>query len=323
MRPRLIIVILLPVLSYGQQNLVPNGDFEEYANCPDSPNQWFNALNWINPTGGSPDYFHSCAPPLIFFPDTFPHMGTPANVVGYQIPHSGDAYMGIFCMHTPQAEGREYIQSQLIDSIVASVRYIVSFHVSAADNYRLAISTLGAYLSKDAISREDYYRLEVEPQILNSPLTPLTDTANWVLITDTFSSRYGGERYLTIGNFHTDAASDSMLYNPSEPYGNRDAYYYIDDVSVVAIDSIPSSIEEPDGLSFSVFPNPATEVLHISSKQRLAHVRLSDLSGKTVLTESIDTGRHTVGLVGIPPGLYLLEAQDTEGRRAMQKVMVQ
>jgi hypothetical protein len=59
----------------------------------------------------------------------------------------------------------------------------------------------------------------VEPQILNTHENLLTDPDVWVLITDTFSSRYGGERYLTIGNFNTDATSDTVYWNVDEVSG--------------------------------------------------------------------------------------------------------
>jgi OmpA-OmpF porin, OOP family len=323
----LTILVLLPLLTQGQQNLVPNGSFEEYDFCPEGPAQWYLCHHWQNPNAASPDYFHSCNQPLVyvFGPDTviLPHLGVPANAFGYQHAHSGEAYMGIYCLSVMQPDAGEYIQVQLRDSIVPSVRYQVSFYVSLADNGRYAINTLGAYISKEAISSDGVQRFDVVPQILNTSANPLTDPDAWVLITDTFSSRYGGERYLTIGNFNTTATSDTVLYNPDGDVSANYAYYYIDDVSVVAIDSIPSGVNETEAFTLSVYPNPANEVLHISSRQRLASVRLMDFSGRAVLTERIRTGRNTLNLTGIPPGLYLLEAQDTEGRVAVQKVVVQ
>jgi hypothetical protein len=317
------ILVLLPLLVQGQQNLVPNGNFEQYNYCPDDAGQWYSTVHWSNANGSSPDYYHSCAPPLVFPPDTFPHVGIPINIFGCQTPYSGDAYMGLYAMQLPDVNGREYLQVELSDSLIYSIRYIVSFHTSLAEGSRYALSTLGAHLSKEPLISSSFSVFDVEPQILNNPLYPIMDTIEWTLITDTFLSRFGGERYLTIGNFHIDAQSDTLFFNSNPPLGNRIAYYYIDDVSVVAIDSIPSGVNETEAFTLSVYPNPANEVLHISSKQRLASVRLLDISGRAVLTERIRTGRNTLNLTGIPPGLYLLEAQDTEGRVAVQKVVVQ
>jgi OOP family OmpA-OmpF porin len=314
---------MLPVLSYGQHNLVPNGDFEQYNHCPEDAGQWYSAIHWSNANGSSPDYYHSCAPPLIFPPDTFPHVGTPINIFGYQTPYSGNAYMGLYAMQLPDVSGREYIQVELTDSLIYSIRYMVSFYASLAEGSRYALSTLGAHLSKEPLISNSFSVFDVEPQILNDPLYPIVDTIEWTLITDTFLSRFGGERYLTIGNFHIDAQSDTLFFNSNPPMGNRFAYYYIDDVSVIALDSIPDNIEGQEQLSFSVWPNPASDVLHIQSRMPFARLRLLDISGRAVLSENMVTDRHTLQLAGIPPGLYLLEATDTEGRSAVRKVVVQ
>jgi OmpA-OmpF porin, OOP family len=322
----IVISVALPLLSWGQNNLVPNPSFEEFDHCPDMSGIWsMNANHWVTPNAASPDYFNECALPIIFPPDThqWPNMGVPANAFGYQTAHSGSAYMGIYCMYTLQPDAGEYIQVQLRDSIVPSVRYQVSFYVSLADNGRYAINTLGAYLSKEAISSDGVERFDVVPQILNTPANPLTDPDVWVLITDTFNSRYGGERYLTIGNFNTTATSDTVLYNPDGDVSANYAYYYIDDVSVVAIDSIPSGVKETEAFALSVYPNPAQEFITISSGRGLAVLRLLDLSGRSLRVQSVASDRYTLPLQGIGPGIYMLEATDRSGRVAVQKVVVQ
>jgi OmpA-OmpF porin, OOP family len=318
------ILVALPLLSWGQGNLVPNGSFEEFDHCPDMSGIWsMNAHLWINPNAASPDYFNECALPIVFPPDThqWPNMGIPANAFGWQHARSGEAYIGIYTMYILQPDAGEYIQVQLMDSIVPSVRYQVSFYASLADNGRYAINTLGAYLSKEAISSDGVERFDVVPQILNPAANPLTDPDVWVLITDTFSSRYGGERYLTIGNFNTTATSDTVLYNPDGDVSANYAYYYIDDVSVVAIDSIPQSIGEYGQLSFEAWPNPATDIVHLRGSE-MVRMRLLDISGRAVLTEKVTSQRHDMHLHGIPSGLYLLEATDLRGIVAVKKVVV-
>jgi hypothetical protein len=203
------------------------------------------------------------------------------------------------------------------------MRYLVRFYASLADNGLYALNTLGGYFSKEQISRTDYMRFEVEPQIVNDLGNPLTDPDGWMLITDTFSSRYGGERFLTLGNFNTTATSDTLFYNPTGDISARYAYYYIDDVSLVAIDSIPSGVNETEGLALSVYPNPAQEFITISSGRGLAMLRLLDLSGRSLRVQPVASDRYTLPLQGIGPGIYLLEATDRTGRVAVQKVVVQ
>ncbi len=57
----------------------------------------------------------------------------------------------------------------------------------------------------------------------------LRDSVNWGPISRVYTAT-GGERFLTLGNFHNDATTDTSRMNPGI-YNN--SYYFIDDVSVV------------------------------------------------------------------------------------------
>ncbi|MCF8257638.1 MAG: T9SS type A sorting domain-containing protein [Flavobacteriales bacterium] len=335
MRIPFIALVLLPVLGHGQQNLVPNGDFEQYDHCPDLSGVWsINVLHWeCCPYPGSPDFYHACAVPLIVPPDTIHINGIPKNSSGYQHANSGDGYMGIFCSHKLYPETREYLQVLLQDSIVAGVRYKVSFYVSLAENQRYAISSLGAYISKvpppAIFTSGNYGMLIASPQVLNSPLLILTDTINWVLITDTFNSRYGGERYLTIGNFHTDADSDTLLYNTDAPLGHLGSYYYIDDVSVIALDSIPNSVEENvvNSRRFAVYPNPNNGSMIVSyalTEGETGILRVHNTVGLLVMEQSLNASQALmeVDLNGVGSGLYLLSIEVNNDRKLTERISV-
>ena len=316
----MVILVLLPMLVHGQGNLVPNPSFEERVECPSSISQYYLATPWSN-TGSicSPDYYNSCN---LGTPSGSPHMGVPENGSGHQFAFSGVSYMGIFTFagfSSPQ--GREYLQVTLTEALQADIKYMVSFHVSLADKFWYAVGSFGAYFSENLIQRENGDVLLMIPQIQSSEGIIFDDKENWILIQDTFSSRNGGERYLIIGNFHADEESNITLVD-SGLNGYNKSYYYIDDVSVMALDSVSSDGEEQEGVIFSIHPNPATSFIHVCG-QRPRRIRLLDMSGKAIVRENITTDRHTLHLSGIPPGLYLLEAEDDEGNRAVQKVVVQ
>jgi hypothetical protein len=328
----IVISVALPLLSWGQGNLVPNGSFEEFDHCPHGPDQLFLSHHWHNPNAGSPDYFHSCNPPLIyvFGPDTviLPHLGVPANAFGYQHAHSGQAYAGIYCFSKYQAELREYLQIQLTDSIFPSVRYLVNFYVSFADNGRYSINTIGAFLSKEPIFQDDVYRFDVEPQVLNTSDNPLTSKEDWVLITDTFSSRYGGERYLTIGNFNTDATSDTLYHFSGDTSGIY-AYYYIDDVSVVAIDSIPSGVieDEMGNRIFKVYPNPNSGHLtleYVLQQNETGILSVFNLVGGLIHQQQLapTTEAMKIDLSMLGNGLYLLSVDVSGEQRFTERVTI-
>jgi len=316
MRVFIGILIFLPMLCMAQENLVPNPSFEEYTDCPTGwTHDWSRVVGWSNGNVSSPDYYHVCGLTLPSSPIT----GVPENAHGSQWPRSGDGYMGLYGVQMGNAEWREYMQVELTEPLFYRIRYAVSFYVSLSEGSRYAISTLGAHLAVDAISSNDLLALDAEPQILPDPLQPITDTTGWVLVTDTFVSAEGGEKYLTIGNFFSDVESDTVFFNPKPPLGNRFAYYYIDDVSVVALDSVPSGIEEQEAFDFSIFPNPATEILNVKSTRHLVQVRLLDMMGRTVLVENMAANKFSVNLSGIPQGVYMLEATDAKGRRATKR----
>jgi hypothetical protein len=284
--------------------------------------QLFKCQGWQNPTSSSPDYFNVCAPPLVFPPDTFPHFGIPENVFGSQTAASGVAYAGLYGAQLGNQETRDYIQIQLTEPLHFRVRYVVSFYVSLCEASRYAISALGAYLSEDAISSNDLLVLDAEPQVLPEPLESITDTVNWVLVTDTFKSMHGGERFITIGNFFSDAESDTTFVNPNAELGALHAYYYIDDVSVVALDSISNSIEEQETIGLSIYPNPTSQFVHVRSYLPIHSIRLFDLRGREVLVKStVGSREHSLDVSGLPAGICFLEATDKEGRRATERIV--
>lgn len=315
------ILISLPLLCQGQGNLVPNGDFEDYTQCPETSNQITLATPWINDVGGC-ELYNSCSPPLFFPPDLYiANVGVPENLGGEQFAHSGDGYAGIFTYGgATETNGREYLQVPLIEPL-QSGGYVISFWASLADEFQYAVGSIGAYLSDTLVIHDQFNSvLEVEPSI-QSPLgLIMSDKDIWYHITDTFSTRYGGEQYLLIGNFKSTADSDTLLV-PTGANNRFQSYYYIDDVSVVAIDSIPSSIGDKETFDFSVYPNPATEALQIKSAKELVGVRVLDMRGRSVFTESIAANTHTVDLKSIQAGMYILEVTDREGRRATKRIV--
>jgi hypothetical protein len=316
------ILVALPILSWGQENLVPNPSFEDNLGCPENAGQWFNTLYWDNANNASPDYYHSCGPPLIFPPDTFPHMGTPDNAFGSQIPHSGNAYMGIYCYSFGNLNVREYVQVELSDSLIYGIRYIVGFYVSLAEKSKYSIRALGAYFSSESLYSSDYLFFDVEPQVVNDSSYQLTDTTEWIHVSDTFLSRVGGETFITIGNFRSDIESDTLLLDPAPTLGTRFAYYYVDDVSVIALDSIPEGIADAQALQHAVHPNPSAGPFTLTWQSTTAAAyafTLYDAQGR----EAYAHGGHTISgtttvqlqLAHLPAGIYFGRLAADDGIR--------
>lgn len=213
------LIFILAHFILSAQNLVPNGSFEAYTNCPTSFNQLNYCSNWLNPTAdGSPDYYNSCSSNY-----SVPH----ANCITcYQNAKSGNAFSGIYCYSPLTSDVREYIQTQLSSQLINTNYYLIKFYTNLSNNSQYAVNNIGAYISSVPLTlTTGSYILNYTPQILYPNL--VKDTLNWIEIAGVYISN-GTEQYVTIGNFTTDSQLNAANSNGN----NQACYYYIDDVSV-------------------------------------------------------------------------------------------
>lgn len=226
----------------GQGNLVLNPSFEEYYQCPYEGNQTDFAKFWTNPAASSSDYYNSCA--LIGF------VSVPLNLnySGFQPARTGNAYMGMV-MNGPGTNDqapREYIQGQLSCPLIKGYKYYVEFYTNLVNACPVATSTMGVYFSTYQIDTNLTYELPYIPQVQNEPSNIISDTLNWVKVSGEFIAA-GGEQYFIIGNFYPDSSSviDTIYPENIIPFDDV-GYYYVDDVSVILIDSITYEFSAPN-----------------------------------------------------------------------------
>jgi hypothetical protein len=229
-----IILIFTSTISTAQVkvNLVINPSFENLYGCPSSTSQIDSTIGWttlLGGGGGNPDVYNVCC--TVPFACGVP---TQTEFNSTQYPHSGKGYVGIDGVNgSNPGNFREYIQSKLLSTLSINHSYCVTVYTSLADPCNAYISTLGAYFDNGSISAPSYFGLAIAtPQIVN--LTqPLNDKINWMKIENSFIAS-GNEQYISIGNFFPDTTCGLVLLGtPSYWY----AYYYIDDVSVIDIDT--------------------------------------------------------------------------------------
>ncbi len=223
--------------------MVYNPSFEEHTICPqriDAIGTMQGVDAWWQPTKGSSDYFHSCGGRECL---------VPRNKMGFQEPHSGQAYCGIYCS---KENYREYLQTELKEPLKAGRRYQVSFWVSLADKSPHAIATLGVLFTPDRIGdttwniltkndvtdlgsgQKQVIATHYTPQVANPSRYVLIYMDQWNKISGEFTAT-GGEKYLTIGNFNSFNHS-TVVETHADNTVLSGAYYYIDDVSVVCLD---------------------------------------------------------------------------------------
>jgi hypothetical protein len=307
----LTVFFIQSILLQGQ-NLVFNPSFEDTVQCPVSISQMY-ASGWYSPTWGTPDYYNNC---------NNGWMGVPQNFEGWEFAKTGVAYAGI--VTRVMDNGREYIQSQLTDTLVAGFTYNVSFYVSLTDSSEYACNNIGAYLSSIPVNASNNLLLPYAPQIVNNPIAnPLLNSNGWTFVTDTFIA-LGNELYITIGNFNTAATNDT-IYVGGPSTNPHFAYYYIDDVKVWS--DMQIGVNENDaGKSFSIFPNPSANnfTLSYSSPVQAGVFEMYDVYGKLCVKNNLDPGKQSmeINTSSLNNGIYYCRLKTGNDITEIKKIVI-
>ncbi|MEP6645647.1 MAG: gliding motility-associated C-terminal domain-containing protein [Saprospiraceae bacterium] len=284
----LISLLIFPGIFFGQ-NLVPNPDFEIYTTCPNG----FGILGpmvcppWVNGNFTSADYFNVCS--------TAPQSGVPTNFQGFQVPHSADAYTGIWLKSgVPPDYWFEYIEAPLLTPLVAGHGYYVSFYVSLPEKF-CALSHIGAYFSQNLVMHPSQGVIDVIPQV-ESNTGWLNDTINWMLIEGCFIAQ-GGEQYITIGNFRS-YSNTPLEMCPSILMVTT--YYFIDDVTV---EEMPVNILDVDlgtnvneCYEYTIDPSVPSNVQYLWSDGSISPTLTVNQTGeyKLTITSGCDYGIDSI-----------------------------
>ncbi|GAB2559210.1 T9SS type B sorting domain-containing protein [Spirosoma aerophilum] len=192
----------LPELVAGQ-NLIPNGSFETYRNCPRQNNQLIEATPWYNPNRATPDFYHQCFQTgQVLLP-----------------PHSGQGVGHLFF----DQGWAEYFAVQLKKPLTAGECYYFEMFIATDTPNKLLTETFGAYFSADAMNNQTTTDIfPVRPQVLDRQPKNTIPRLEWQRVSG-FVTATGGEQYVTIGNFYR---SPAFL-----------AYYelFVDDISLLPI----------------------------------------------------------------------------------------
>lgn len=250
----------LPVSGYAQ-NLVPNGNFEEYVACPNLQNGYTVddcTANWFGPGLSTPDYFHSCSQQLDAYGQL--SMSTPQNRHGYQAPHSGEGYMGIVtALFENGWSNQEYFATKLSGPLEANRYYRVEYYVSLADSiwwdsdvdYLQYFDSFGASVSEKSPEElfdgaQNAAAYDGPVQVQSEPGIFFSDSLGWQKVEGVFLAS-GKEEYLTIGCFKLWNGVQSNYYHNF--LSMIETYYFIDDVSITPLDSFAAVTTFPNVFS--------------------------------------------------------------------------
>lgn len=237
-------------------------------------------------------------------------MGVPQNAVGWQEPHTGNAYVGIWLSDFTNNEYREYIQCQLFSPLETQQQYEISYYISRADSSTKACANVGVFLSETPIYSDNNLNLPYIPQVVSDPNTVIMDALNWTYIIDTITA-VGGETYLTLGVFSNN--TNTNWTNVSGGWMSE-AYYYIDDVSVTKATTI--SVDKTHELTkslVSIYPNPCNRTAEISSSEIIRKYSVFSSSGQLLNKSNVDGKRCILDVSEYAHGVYfvIIETFDT------------
>lgn len=227
----LIILILYTCLISGQ-NIVLNGNFEEFTMCPkelgaqEKPKVLKNVTN---PNQGSFDFIHTCD-----------DSNYPRYYWGEETPQSGEGYTGISVfINSSNYDGGEYLQLQLKDSLTRGKIYHFEMYLSLADKTHIAINKLGVYFSNTFVQQNNPNTCRFKPDIISPNF--YENKVGW----EKYAGEYialGGEKYLIIGNFYSFKNTNIKILDSKAQINDNYVYYFIDNVSLTVNNNLALGI---------------------------------------------------------------------------------
>lgn len=232
-------LVLVTISSYHTQaqtfqNMVPNGSFETYTQCPNNGSQIYFAPPWTGPTINSTDYLNACSANY-----NAPYYGGGSLYPYYLNAKTGVAYIG---MHVYNSQNyREYAQVELSDTLRNGFCYYIEFYATTIQNAKYRVNNIAANLSNSNFPlnlspNNSLLTLPMHITNYNNPI--LTDTVKWEKVCGIYNAS-GNEKYITIGNFRGDALTDTFRiygqYPVKDSYISKFSYIFIDAVSVYSI----------------------------------------------------------------------------------------
>ena len=329
MRPQRFFVALstaLPPLFAAGQNLIFNPGFETYTALPTISAQPCNAAGWATPAGtcipsvppgcGSPDYYHMLSPSATISPAVLQW--------GTCTPHSGQGMMGVGPFQLLNTGYREYVSTVLTTPLIVGAQYEVGTWISngTASAYNGGTNHNGFVFSTSPIAQSCGLPIITSPTV---EIPVVLHSTNWQFVSVTFTATQAFT-HMCFGNFVAHAATTYQSFGsgPALPY------YYIDDMSLTLVTSLPIELigftaTSPDGRTALLQWTTASE----TDNARFVVERSRDMAQWSVVGEvpgalnSSSEQHYATADPAPPPGInyYRLRQVDTDGNSSLSNAV--
>lgn len=306
----LLCILFYPLfIAVNAQNIIPNPSFEILDSCPSGGGSITFAKHWIDANFRSPDTFAPCYTGTDGF-------GVPYNWKGHQFSHTGENYAGAHLYSSVQNPDYEYIEVELIESIIPKQKYYLSYYVSLAENSAFYMQQFGVHFSDtlvlDSTKRLDY----LTPQAISDAGQYYRDEEEWMKIEDTIILDKSA-KFMVVGNFRTPQTTLILPVDPNDFNPSGQIYYYYDDFELYRIipeivvngksficigDSVKLTAKQTDSIGWSTISNPN----EIFSTNRNIMVTPNKTT-TYILNTILDTIYHTIHVDTFP----IINIQDT------------
>jgi len=199
--------LLLYVMSFAQteKNLVPNPSFEKHRNKSTIIK---NAIPWQGQ--GTVDYYIKT---------------DKLDTSLFKGAHTGTCYAGLRF----QPNYKEYMYVKLLAPLERGKTYNFKMYVRLMGVSTVTVKQLGVYFSDDNFKIGMTF--ESEGILDSTDIKGISGTLGWIPIQGEYKA-HGREKFIIIGNFKTKMKEDFVRVKKWDIFERREAYYYIDDISV-------------------------------------------------------------------------------------------
>jgi hypothetical protein len=227
---------------------------------------------------------------------------------------------------------REYITGTLSEPLQSGRTYCISAYVSPAElyacidsmkSYGMAAKSIGAYLSStfNKIQTETIHPETPQIELYKEDGGYIADSTTWTLVSGTYVAQ-GGEKYITLGNFKSDALTDLIVNGDVyDPDSNNFCYYYIDNVSITKCSGV-GLLEIP--YNINIYPNPAQDLVSVTMSKNVSNAQLNiyNLTGQLISQKQITQSDQTIPITELDNGVYIFVIQNEDTILYRQRIII-
>ncbi|MCB0397945.1 MAG: OmpA family protein [Flavobacteriales bacterium] len=225
---RFVFIIVLFFATSGRilsaQNLLPNPGFEAYDSSIVSTGGWhFQPKSWKNVSGGR-------YPPYIRNESRFNGLYAKLQILNEYKSASGRACMLMY-LYT-DGLSRDFLSTHLAEPLVKGNSYHIEFDIRyCPEQSSYALDRIGILLSAKETMLMNFSQHGVSASTLATGLLSEVVDTLWHHVSLNYRA-WGGEQYLTIGNFSPENAMQKKKVNPYNRPGVVSCYAF-DNISIM------------------------------------------------------------------------------------------